>query len=157
MWQIPQAFDWSHYVKNTYAGQGKDWKKPKNMRMPTREEMSSMTWQAIAAGANGLVYYYFEDAYRRGATKEEKAQRWTDVCAVAREVKEKESVILAEPGPEPVCDPKSVVCRSWRMKDGSIRLLVCSIVQKSAKVEVSVGGKTVAVQLAPFGVEWINP
>ena len=156
MWQIPQAFDWSHYVKNTYAGQGKDWKKPKNMRMPTREEMSSMTWQAIAAGANGIVYYYFEDAYRRGATDEEKARRWADVCAVAREVKEKESVILADPGPVPMSDPKSVVCRSWRMKDGSIRLLVCSIVQKSAKVEVSVGGKTVAVQLAPFGVEWVN-
>ena len=156
MWQIPQAFDWSHYVKNTYAGQGKDWKKPKNMRMPTREEMSSMTWQAIAAGANGIVYYYFEDAYRRGATKEEEAQRWTDVCAVAREVKEKESVILAEPGPEPVCDPKSVVCRTWRMKDGSIHLLVCSIVNKSVKVEVSVGVKTVSVSVAPFGVEWVN-
>ena len=157
MWQIPQAFDWSHYVKNTYAGQDKNWKKPESMRMPTRGEMSSMTWQAIAAGANGIVYYYFEDAYRRGATKEERARRWADVCAVALEVKEKESVILSEPGPVPVSDPKSVVCRSWRMKDGSVRLLVCSIVQKSAKVEVSVGGKTVGVSLAPFGVEWVVP
>jgi hypothetical protein len=115
-----------------------------------------MTWQAIAAGANGIVYYYFEDAYRRGATDEEKARRWADVCAVARDVKGKESVILAEPGPEPVYDPKSVVCRTWRMKDGSVRLIVCSVVNKSVEVEVSVGAKTVNVSVRPFGVEWVS-
>ena len=71
-------------------------------------------------------------------------------------MKGKESVILAEPGPEPVYDPKSVVCRTWRMKDGSVRLLVCSVVNKSVEVEVSVGAKTVSVSVAPFGVEWVN-
>ena len=67
--------------------------------MPTREEIRSMTWQAVAAGANGIIYYYFADAYRRGTTKEESARRWADVCAVAREMKEKEPTLLSEPGP----------------------------------------------------------
>ena len=28
MWQVPQAFDWVTYVKETYAGKDKNWKKP---------------------------------------------------------------------------------------------------------------------------------
>ena len=154
MWQVPQAFDWAHYVKKTYAGQDKNWKKPKDMRMPTFEDMRSMSWQAIAAGANGLVYYYFEDAYRRGATKEESAKRWADVCAVAREVKEKEAIILSEPGSDVSSDSKSLVCRTWIGKNGAVHLLACNTSRKAVDAKVRAGGRIVCLSIPPTGIKW---
>ena len=155
MWQVPQAFDWTTYVKRTYAGQGKDWKKPPDMRMPTREEMRSMSWQAIAGGANGLIYFYFEDVRRRGATKEENERRWADICAVAREIKEKESVLLSEPGPVPVADSDKVVCRTWRMADGKVHMLTCNTTEKDVKSKVRVCDRDIGLSLPPIGVEWM--
>ena len=154
MWHVPQAFDWSHYAKETYAGQRKGWKKPSDMRMPTQDEMRSMSWQAIAGGANGLIYYYFEDVYRRGGTKEENERRWADLCAVVREVKEKESVLLSEPGPAVENVPKGVVCRTWRTVDDKVHLLSCNTTRTAVKGSVCVGGNLCNVNLSPIAVKW---
>ena len=153
MWQVPQAFDWATYAKETYAGQGKGWKKPPDMRMPTREEMRSMSWQAIAGGANGLIYFYFEDVRRRGATKEENERRWADVCAVAREIKEKEPVLLAVPGPAVEEVPEGVVCRTWKTGDGKVHLLACNTTRTAVSGTVRIGGGLHGIDLPPIGVE----
>ena len=152
MWQVPQAFDWATYVKETYAGQDKDWKKPPDMRMPTREEMRSMSWQAIAGGANGLIYFYFEDVRRRGATKEENERRWADICAVAREIKDKESVLLSDPGPAVEEVPEGVVCRTWKTADGKVHLLACNATRAPVKGSVRIGGRPHSIDLPPIGV-----
>ena len=152
MWQVPQAFDWATYVKETYAGQDKGWKKPPDMRMPTREEMRSMSWQAIAGGANGLIYFYFEDVRRRGATKEENERRWADICVVAREIKEKEAVLLSEPGPAVEEVPEGIACRTWKTAAGKVYLLVCNTTRAAVKGSVRIGGRPHSIDPPPIGV-----
>ena len=152
MWQVPQAFDWTTYVKETYAGKGKDWKRPPDMRMPTREEMRSMSWQAIAGGANGLIYFHFKDLRYNGATKEENERRWADICAVAWEVKKHEAVLLAEPGPAVEEVPEGLVCRTWRTADGKVHYLVCNTERKPIKGRIRIGGNLQDIALPPIGV-----
>ena len=147
VWQVPQAFDWAHYASKTV-----EWRDKPGMRMPTREEMRSMTWQAIAGGSNGIIYYYFEDAYRRGKTPEEKARRWADVCAVVHEVKEHETVLLSEPGPVPADVPDGIVCRTWRTADGKVHYLVCNTARKPLKGSIRIGGDLQDIDLPPIGV-----
>ena len=155
MWQVPQAFDWSPIVKDMYVGQRKGRKNPPEAHMPTREEMRSMSWQAIAGGANGLVYYKFEGVYKRGGTKEENARRWADICAVAREIKEKEAVLLSAPGPTVADVPEGVVCRTWKTAGGKVYLLACNTTRAAIKGSVCVSGKAYRIDLPPIGVSWI--
>ena len=147
MWQVPQAFDWAYYAAKRGVNKSPD------MRMPTRDEMRSMTWQAIACGANGIIYYYFEDAYRRGGTKEENERRWADICAVAHEVKEKEVVLLSEPGPAVAYVPENLVCRTWKTAEGKVHLLVCNTTRTAVKGSVSIGGIPNSIDLPPIGAE----
>ena len=147
VWQVPQAFDWAYYASKTV-----EWRDKPGMRMPTREEMRSMTWQAIAGGANGIVYYYFEDVYRRGKTPEENARRWADLCAVAREVKDKEAVLLSEPGPGVEDVPKGIACRTWKTSDGKVHLLACNTTRAAVKGSVRVSGRECRIDLPPIGV-----
>ena len=111
-----------------------------------------MSWQAIAGGANGLIYFYFEDVRRRGATKEENERRWADICAVAREVKKHEAVLLAEPGPAVEEVPEGLVCRTWRTADGKVHYLVCNTERKPIKGGIRIGGDLQDIDLPPSGV-----
>ncbi len=115
-----------------------------------------MTWQPIAAGANGLVYYSFFDIHapNRGWSKGIVRQKWQEVCDVAREVKAKEDVLLSEPGPRVTDLPKNLVARTWRTKDGRTHLLVCNTRRESVSGTLSVGGKDVSVELEPMGVKF---
>lgn len=85
-WQIPQAMDWKWFR----SGREGD-------RMPTEEELRSMTWQMLACGANGIIYYAFHQM-RRNA-KENFGAYWTMTKRLAGEVKRFEKVFLS--GDEP--------------------------------------------------------
>ena len=146
MWQVPQAFDWAYYAAKRVVNKSPD------MRMPTRDEMRSMTWQAIACGANGIIYYYFEDAYRRGGTKEENERRWADLCAVVREVKEKVSVLLSDPGPVVEDVPENLVCRTWKAAECKVHLLVCNTTRTAVNGSVRIGSIPHSIDLPPIGV-----
>ena len=123
VWQVPQAFDWGPKKKG---------------RMPTAEEMRQMSWQCIAAGANGLVYYSYGVIIKKNAvTPFEKA--WADVCSAASEIKRYIPVILSiEPTPKILGVPAKWSSRIWR-KDGSVYLLVVNAqnVESSAKLKLS--------------------
>lgn len=147
MWHVPQAFDWGYYrpAETNDAA----------VRLPTLDEMRSMTWQAVAAGANGIVFYSFHDLLKRDNwPKERVAGGWENVCEVAREVKAKELVLLSEPGPAPEAGSPDVVCRTWRMDDGMVHLLVCNMTDKCVETRVRVGERVVPFSLRPIGVEW---
>ena len=70
IWQVPQAFAWADC-------RGPD---SKNDRFPTREEMLNMTWQCVANGANGIVYWCYRLLYKKGKFM---VDRWADICAAA--------------------------------------------------------------------------
>lgn len=56
VWQVPQVFNWGNYA---HAPDEK-----KKGRTPTFDEMRSMTWQCVAEGATGLVFYSWFDIKR---------------------------------------------------------------------------------------------
>jgi len=147
MWHVPQAFDWGYYrpAETNDAA----------VRLPTLAEMRSMTWQAVAAGANGLVFYSFHDLLKRDNwPKSRVAGGWENVCEVAREVKAMEPVLLSVPGPVAICKSDSIVCRTWRMEDGRVYLLACNMTDKAIKTEVGIEKQSIPLSVQPIGVEW---
>ena len=152
MWHVPQSFDWSYYAKNQYAAQAKGWKPPPDMRMPTVEEMRSIAWQSIAAGANGLIFYSYMDIMKRNRPEDVQRKQWFDTCAVAREIKDKEAVLLSEPGPAVEDVPEGIVCRTWKTADGKAHLLACNTTRAAVNGSVRVGGRVQHIDLPPIGV-----
>ena len=142
VWMVPQAFDWSWYRPHQSDRE----------RLPTLEEIRSMTWQAIAEGAKGIVFYSFHGMFKFAdeATRE---KLWGDVVAVTREVKSFEDVLLSvEPAPEAVGAPPGLSVRTWRRGD-KVYLLAVNTTRKpiSAEIEVPSAGR-VRLDLPPIGV-----
>lgn len=95
VWQVPQVFNWALYNPNSPQDK---------FRPPTIEEMRSMTWQCIAEGAMGIVFYSWFDIRRDPATPFEK--HWPLVKKVAQEVKDMTPVLLSvEPVAKISVDP----------------------------------------------------
>ena len=117
--------------------------------MPTAEEMRSMSWQCIAAGANGLIYYTYGTLGRpTNKTPFEKA--WADVCAAAEDVRRYIPVMLSVEEPPAVSGaPDAWGVRLWR-KDGDVYLLAVNA-QDRADEAALVLSEEVAVIASEFG------
>ena len=147
MWHVPQCFSWAHYRKE-------EAKTNPSLRWPTADELRTMTWQPIAAGANGIIYYSFFDIHdtNRSWPKAVVDAKWREVCDVAREVKAKESVLLSPPGPAVTRTPVGVVARTWRTEDGKVHLLACNTLREPVSGTVAFGDMSTEVALPPIGV-----
>ena len=116
MWQVLQAFDRAVYSADAYA--------QKEGRFPTADELKSMTWQAVAEGANGIFYYSFFDlkAGLHGVSFEE---AWSRIRVAAAEIKKFENVLLAGPA---ACDwtevPDGLSMRTWNHQGRKVVLVV---------------------------------
>ena len=145
MWQVPQAFDWGVFRKPQPGAPAP--------HMPSVDEMRSMSWQFVAAGANGLIYYSFSTIQlpkRRDGTPTvpfEKA--WGDICVVGAELKKYLPVLLSEPGPPVTGAPTAWGVRTWR-KDGETWLLLVNAQDKADTAEVALPGDTQTIEVA-FG------
>lgn len=115
LWQIPQMFDWTRYDRA-------------NARYPTREEMVNMSWQCLAAGANGLIYYTFYGVYPKGYyAGDEKFgwDRWLANCQAAATVQPFVPVFLSdEDEPRVTCLSKDAVARAWRYRGNTFVAIV---------------------------------
>ncbi len=126
MWQVPQAFAWA------------DCRGPerKNDRFPTREEMVNMSWQCVANGANGLVYWCYRLLYQKGRFL---VDRWADICAAAASVKSYIPVILSDEDPPQVTGAtEDLSVRAWRYQ-GAVYLAVVNNTRKPIKGEIGLG------------------
>ena len=127
MWQVPQAFAWA------------DCRGPerKNDRFPTREEMVNMTWQCVANGANGLIYWCYRLQYQKGKFL---VDRWADICAAAASVKPYIPVILSdEEAPKVTGATEDLSVRAWRYQ-GAVYLAVVNNTRKPVTGEVGLDG-----------------
>ncbi len=124
MWQVPQAFAWEDY------GQ-------KGRRFPTREEMVNMTWQCVANGANGIVYFAYRLLYRNGRFM---VDRWADICAAAASVKPYMPVFLSDEEPPRVTGAtEELSVRAWRYQ-GDVYLAAVNNTRKAIVGEIGVDG-----------------
>ena len=105
VWQVPQAFSWGWLKRRGMEG----------LRAPTRQEIANMTWQSIAGGANGIIYYAFHvlSAPRDNPADAFEAA-WARVKSAAAEVKKYEDVLLSEFPVAVSCDAVGIAARAWR-------------------------------------------
>jgi len=146
VWQVPQAFDWGICNKTL-----------KHPRFPTRDEMRSMAWQCVSAGANGLVFYSFSAMHtmRPGDTTSTFAKRWEDLTSVAEEIRKEFPTLLSEPGPKVRDVPAGMGARSWRLTGGSVRMLFVNATEKAVSGRVTFeDGTQQDVSLPAMGVTW---
>ena len=129
-----------------------------------------MSWQFIAAGANGLIYYGFSTIQvpkRKDGTPFSFDKAWTDICTVAEEVKRHIPVLLSvEDAPSVTGAPAAWGLRVWR-KDGETWLLAVNAQDAADTAELTLsedfatvtpafgpaatktGARTLKVSLAP--------
>ena len=125
VWQVPQAFDWSAYHKPPREGE----------RAPTEDEMRNMTWQCIAGGANGIVYYAFHTIMMMDK-KDPFKRRWAECCRVAEEVRSRFPMLLADPSPvTAVTDAGALKCRLWQ-HEGATWALVVNCTRNPVRADV---------------------
>ncbi|MBI2301533.1 MAG: hypothetical protein HYU66_21730 [Armatimonadetes bacterium] len=84
-WMVPQAMDWACYRK--------DPEEKAKSRAPTLAEMRNMTYQCLANGAKGLIYYSYFDLKRDPLGFE---PRWADMTVIAGEVNRLAPYVLAD-------------------------------------------------------------
>ena len=115
-----------------------------------------MTYQGIAAGANGLFDFCLssDPTTERGR---EFAANWGNVCDVAAEVKSNAGLILSDPGPAVASAPKEVVVRTWRTDSGEVKALVVNRTRQPARGEVRLAdGAAFAFSLPPLGYGFVG-
>ena len=163
IWVAPQAYTYGTLV------------------YPTPEEMRAQTWQPIAAGANGIIYYSFGEmdhrswgASNRNPPTEKFLGQFKILCEAAAEVKSQFDVLLSDPSPAVWGDvPKELMLRAWTLENGSTAILVCNRFARpysgrvaltrafgsvSARLGsgVSLSEKELAVDLPSFGVALVE-
>jgi hypothetical protein len=82
---VIQSFDWTAH-KSQLPGE-------KNLRPPTERELRSMTYSALARGANGIFYFSYADM-RLKARKH--PELWAALKRVVGEVRRREALFAAE-------------------------------------------------------------
>ena len=153
MWAVPQAFDWGWFRPQDKAKE----------RMPTVEEVESMTFQAIAGGANGIIYYGYY-VYRKPTCSMPFDECFGRVMAAAREVKRYEDVFLsAVAGPRVRSESASVLARSWGAEDGGAWVLVVNTTREPVTAKIDIAGTwreaeggMLRKELAPLGYEMVR-
>ena len=128
MWHVPQAFNWGWYRPDEVG-------KTPNLRFPTRGELANMTWQGIAAGANGICAYSFR-AIQRNLKGAEYDAAWGSVCSVTKEVRSQEDVLLSVGSPIVIGDvPKELVVRTYD-HDGKAWALVVNRTDETVRARL---------------------
>ena len=129
LWQVPQAFKWQFDAMDHYE-----------YRFPTRRELSSMTWQQIAAGANAILFYSYGQMMNKCKGESELIEYFDETTIpVAREVKRAEKILLLDPGPKVVAKPERVRVRTWQRGDVAY-VLVCNTHPERRTGEVRIEG-----------------
>jgi hypothetical protein len=165
VWQVPQAFGWGWLKRRETKGQ----------RAPTQKEMANMTWQSIAGGANGIVYYaYHHLSERHDDPNDTFDLAWARTKAAANEIKKYEQTLLsAEQSVTVAGATESVAVRTW-LYEGDTYLLVvnCTTNAQIANLTLSkditklvssdfgaapnIKGNTVEASLEPIGYRMLR-
>ena len=141
-WQFPQAFGWGWLKRKETKGQ----------RAPTQKEMANMGWQAIAGGANGLVFYAYQHLSEQHDDPEDAFEpAWARTKAMAGEFKKYIDVFLSiDPAPTAKSSNGDVAVRTWRYQGDTYLLVVnCTTNAQTTTITLSEPlGKVVAVDFA---------
>ena len=144
IWQVPQAFSWGYQPKLRGVE-----------RRPTKKEMLNQAYQAIAGGANGIVFFALQSIFSVEENGDKSPEElWTELKEISLELDSHISTFLAEPGPESVGGEGDVVVRTWA-EEGVVRILLVNATRKELHGEVTLrDGRKVGYQLGPLEWAW---
>ena len=131
-WFVPQAYP----------------HEPERARFPTVHELSSMVWQAVAEGADGVLFYALNEMLSnkdKGGYKFDEA--WRTTCTVAQQLKDREDFLLSvEPAPVVTDVPKGAIARAWRF-NGRVLLVAVNTTHATVSGELLLDGEKVPISL----------
>jgi hypothetical protein len=143
LWQVPQSFAWDWCHKYGH---------PAEDRYPTYEELRSMAWQAVAGGANGLLWYSAHHIFKC-SPPEDLEKNWGALVKVAGEIgRHVDTILSPEEPPAVTTDCDDIAVRAFR-KDGKVWLLAANKTFKDVSGCVTVEGfGKEELKLPPLGV-----
>ena len=110
-----------------------------------------MTWQAIASGANGVIFYAFHRLCM-GAPPDKRDEYLRRVIAAGKEARSRMDTLLSDPGPAILSAPDGAVCRTWRTPDGNVVLLAANATRGDVSGCVAIdGGASTDIAIPPLG------
>ena len=125
-WMVPQIFSWANYNR-------------KDGRVPTREEIRNMTWQCIAEGATGLIYFKWSDLSKNGQETTFEG-RVADFASVLAEVNAFMPFLLSDEVPQDVKGTTDAVRARLFAQGGKRRLLVVNATREQQSATLSCAG-----------------
>jgi hypothetical protein len=146
IWQVPQAFGWGWLNR----------RETKGLRAPTQKELANMTWQSIAGGANGIIYYAYHHLSEPHEDPEDAfVPAWTRTKAAAAEVKKYEDVLLSAEKPIVVSGAtEAIAVRAWRHENCDY-LLIVNCTERPQETELLLSqdvGRDVVADFGPMPV-----
>ena len=145
VWMVPQIFNWANYRR-------------KDSRVPTRDEIRNMTWQCIAEGATGLIYFKWGDLMNNGPDTTFEG-RFADFASVVQEVRRELPFLLSDEPAPAVSGTNETLCARAFVKGGIIRLLVVNASREPCKAKVQIECESCPAceaELAPLEVRFVN-
>ena len=115
-----------------------------------------MTWQSIAGGANGIIYYAFHTLSAPHDDPDDAFEpAWARVRSAAAEVKRYEDVLLSDTPVAVSCDVDAVAARAWR-HGGRTHLLAVNCTTNAQTATISISrdpGTSACVELGSASVD----
>jgi len=131
LWQVPQAFSWASDYKND----PRYWW----MRLPTREEFVSQTWQEIASGADGFCWFIFRAVYEEW--KKGNRQMFYDLCAAMEDVRRLSPVLLSVDEPPTIAGTDENLTARAFLYDGKAYVVACNLAWNRRAATLTLSGK----------------
>ena len=159
LWLTPQAFSWKWFRMG---------RSMPDARMPTREELGSMVWQGVVAGATGVNFYgpgHFLNEKNASTAKE----NFAILSHVVKELRRVAPAIVSPETPVRIEGvPSPLRTRAWRLgRDSYVLVVNPEPMSVKAKLKLSesfvksnveagsglrlVGGNVLEVDFAPIG------
>ena len=107
MWAVLQVFDWGAYYEKT-------------PHPPTLQEMRSMAWQGLAAGARGILFYDFHHMFSANDVTPFEP-RWKDVIEFTDEIWKYKDLFLSIEKVDTIeyIKNNNVVCKQWKVNNSN--------------------------------------
>ena len=145
VWMVPQIFSWASYNR-------------RDGRVPTREEIRNMTWQCIAEGATGLVYFKWSDLSKNGPDTTFDG-RLADFASVTTEVAGFIPYVLSDEPAPAVSGTNATLCARAFVNNGRVKVLVVNASREPCSAHIKVdraGYPAYDADLAPLEVRFVD-
>lgn len=118
-----QTFNWSNVKPLEYKG----------TRTPTFKEVRNMTYQALLAGAKGIIYYTYHDSSWHLPSQ---SQLWNELKFLAPEIREISSILLEGKFQKVEANSKSIISGIWVDRNEALVVVVNTSYDRAIEIKL---------------------